>query len=108
MFTEAVHSACTDIIPVPSPTKAITGWSGNATYYSFGDTCSVASCPAGTKIDSHSELDLVVTREFSESLDAYLTIMNVTDEEDIVARAPKNGARAQMPRAALVGLRWKF
>ena len=84
------------------------GWSGNATYYSFGDTCSVASCPAGTEIDSHSELDLVITRKFSESLDGYLTIMNVTEEEDIVARAPKNGARAQMPRTALVGLRWRF
>ena len=32
MFTEAVHNACTDIIPVPSPTKAITGWSGNASF----------------------------------------------------------------------------
>ena len=68
----------------------------------------MASCPAGTEIDSHSELDLVITRKFSESLDGYLTIMNVTEEEDIVARAPKNGARAQMPRTALVGLRWRF
>ncbi|MDB3993477.1 TonB-dependent receptor [Gammaproteobacteria bacterium] len=84
------------------------GWSGNMSVYSFGSTCSVASCSAGTKIDSHAEVDLVVTREFSDNLDGYLTIMNVTDEEDVVARAPKNGARAQFPRAALVGIRWRF
>ena len=84
------------------------GWSGNLTFYSFGDTCSVASCAAGTKIDSHSEVDIVVRREISENIDAYLTVMNLTDEEDIVARAPKNGARAQFPRAALVGIRWRF
>ena len=65
----------------------------------------MASCPAGTKIDSHSELDLVVTREFSESLDAYLTIMNVTDEEDIVARAPKNAkGRASRPSLEILDL----
>lgn len=84
------------------------GWSGNLTFYSFGDTCSVASCAAGTKIDSHSEVDIVVRREISENIDAYLTVMNLTDEEDIVARSPKNGARAQFPRAALVGIRWRF
>lgn len=84
------------------------GWSGTGTLYSFGDTCSVASCSSGTKIDNHWELDVSLRREISENIDAYLTVINVTDEADIVARAPKNGARAQMPRAALVGLRWRF
>jgi len=83
-------------------------WSGTGTLYAVGDTCSVASCSSGTKINSHWELDISLRFEIRENIDTYLTMINVTDEADIVARAPKNGARAQMPRATLVGLRWRF
>ena len=82
--------------------------SGTGTLYAVGDTCSVASCSSGTKINSHWELDISLRFAIRENIDTYLTMMNVTDQANIVARAPKNGARAQMPRATLVGLRWRF
>ena len=81
---------------------------GSATLYSFGSTCSVASCDSGTQIDSYKVIDFSLTKKMSEELDIYLVINNITDEEDIVARAPKNGARAQMPRSAVVGLRYRL
>ena len=84
------------------------GWSGTATAYSFGGTCSVASCEAGTKVDSYNTLDLTLNREISEKIDLYLTMTNLADNEDIVARAPKNGARAQASRITLIGARFKF
>ena len=85
-----------------------TGWSGAATFYAFGDTCSVAACSAGTKVDSYGQFDLSLTREVNENADVYLVVTNVSDDEDIVARAPKNGARAQAPRVAMVGVRFRF
>lgn len=84
------------------------GWSGTATAYLFGGTCSVASCEAGTKVDSYNTLDLTLNREISEKIDLYLTMTNLADNEDIVARAPKNGARAQASRITLIGARFKF
>ena len=84
------------------------GWSGTATAYSFGGTCSVASCEAGTKVDSYNTLDLTLNREISEKIDLYLTMTNLADNEDVVARAPKNGARAQASRITLIGARFKF
>lgn len=84
------------------------GWSGTATAYSFGGTCSVASCEAGTKVDSYNTLDLTLNREISEKIDLYLIMTNLADNEDIVARAPKNGARAQASRITLIGARFKF
>ena len=84
------------------------GWSGTATAYSFGGTCSVASCEAGNKVDSYNTLDLTLNREISEKIDLYLTMTNLADNEDIVARAPKNGARAQASRITLIGARFKF
>lgn len=84
------------------------GWSGTATAYSFGGTCSVASCETGTKVDSYNTLDLTLNREISEKIDLYLIMTNLADNEDIVARAPKNGARAQASRITLIGARFKF
>ena len=84
------------------------GWSGTASVYSFGSTCSVASCEAGTRVDSYNTLDLTLNREMNEKIDLYLVITNLADNENIVARAPKNGARAQASRIALIGARLKF
>jgi len=86
----------------------ITGWKGDATVYSYGSTCSTASCSSGTKIDPYKLLDLSLSKSVSDKLDLYTVIENITDERDVVARAPKNGARAQKPRTVLVGLRWKI
>jgi Fe(3+) dicitrate transport protein len=33
------------------------GWSGAATIYAFGGTCSIESCTTGTKVDSYNTLD---------------------------------------------------
>ena len=38
----------------------------------------------------------------------YMVVENISDEEDIVARAPKNGARAQKPRSMTVGIRYRL
>tara|TARA_B110000014_G_scaffold264187_1_gene263924 strand:- start:24736 stop:26943 length:2208 start_codon:yes stop_codon:yes gene_type:complete len=84
------------------------GWSGDATLYSYGSTCSVAACTAGTEIDSYNVIDVTVAKEISEKSDIYIVIENITDEEDIVARAPKNGARAQKPTTTTVGIRYRF
>ena len=84
------------------------GWSGAATLYAFGGTCSVASCLTGTKVDSNNSLDLSLTREINENSDIYFVMSNVADNEDIVARAPKNGARAQASRIATIGVRFRF
>jgi Fe(3+) dicitrate transport protein len=41
-------------------------------------------------------------------MDVYLVVENVLDSEDIVARAPKDGARSQKPRTMKVGFSYNF
>ena len=84
------------------------GLKGSATYYAYGSTCSVASCAAGTSIDSFNVIDASLTKIMSNKLDVYMVIENITDETDVVARAPKNGARAQKPRSFTVGVRYRL
>ena len=84
------------------------GLSGNATLYSYGSTCSVASCAAGTEIDSYNVIDASLTKAVNEAMEVYMVVSNVTDETDVIARAPKNGARAQMPRSILVRIRYRL
>ena len=84
------------------------GLRGSATYYAYGSTCSVASCAAGTSIDSYNVIDASLTKIMSNKLDVYMVIENITDETDVVARAPKNGARAQKPRSFTVGVRYRL
>ena len=84
------------------------GLKGSATYYAYGSTCSVASCAAGTSIDSYNVIDASLTKIMSNKLDVYMVIENITDETDVVARAPKNGARAQKPRSFTVGVRYRL
>jgi len=84
------------------------GLRGNATYYAYGSTCSVASCAAGTSVDSYSVIDASLTKMMSKKLDVYMVVENMTDETDVVARAPKNGARAQKPRSFTVGVRYRL
>ena len=84
------------------------GLRGSATYYAYGSTCSVASCAAGTSIDSYNVIDASLTKMFNDQLDVYMVVENITDETDVVARAPKNGARAQKPRSFTVGVRFRL
>ena len=85
-----------------------TGLRGSATYYAYGSTCSVASCAAGTSVDSYNVIDASLTKMISDQLDVYMVVQNITDETDVVARAPKNGARAQKPRSFTVGVRYRL
>ena len=85
-----------------------TGLRGSATYYAYGSTCSVASCGAGTLIDSYNIIDASLTKMVSDKLDVYMVVENITDETDVVARAPKNGARAQKPRSFTLGVRYRL
>ena len=85
-----------------------TGLRGSATYYAYGSTCSVASCAAGTSVDSYNVIEASLTKMISDQLDVYMVVENITDETDVVARAPKNGARAQKPRSFTVGVRYRL
>jgi len=85
-----------------------TGLRGSATYYSYGSTCSVASCAAETSVDSYNVIDASLTKMISDQLDVYVVVENITDETDVVARAPKNGARAQKPCSFTVGVRYRL
>ena len=84
------------------------GLSGDVTLYSYGSTCSLASCSLGTEIDSYRVMDVSLSKQVNERLDIYMIVENIFNEEDIIARAPKNGARAQKPRTTLFGLRLKI
>ena len=85
-----------------------TGLRGSATYYAYGSTCSVASCAAGTSVDSYNVIDASLTKLVNDQLAVYMVVENITDEIDVVARAPKNGARAQKPRSFTVGVRYRL
>jgi Fe(3+) dicitrate transport protein len=85
-----------------------TGLRGSATYYAYGSTCSVASCITGTSVDSYNIIDASITKMVSDQLNVYMVVENISDETDIVARAPKNGARAQKPRSFTVGIRYRL
>ena len=84
------------------------GLTGDATLYSYGSTCSVASCSPGTEIDKYRVMDISLSKQINEKLDVYMIVENIFNEEDIIARAPKNGARAQKPRTTFFGLRLKI
>ena len=84
------------------------GWSGDVTLYSYGNTCSVADCSLGTEIESYTVIDLSLSKQLNKKIDFYMTVENIIDEKDIVARAPKNGARAQKPRTLVLGFRLKI
>ena len=53
-------------------------------------------------------MDASLTQAINDSLSVYVVAANLTDETDVIARAPKNGARAQQPRTFLVGIRYRL
>tara|TARA_B110000438_G_C15820488_1_gene654195 strand:+ start:2588 stop:4768 length:2181 start_codon:yes stop_codon:yes gene_type:complete len=88
--------------------ETITGWNTNLRMMSYGGTCSVAACGANTGIDSYSITDLSLSKAINEKTDFYMVVDNITDSENIVARAPKNGIRVQRPRSYNIGVRYRF
>ena len=84
------------------------GWSGYIRLADHGGSCSTAACGAYEDIEAYSYMDLSLRKRVNENLDVYGVLENATDNEDIAARAPKNGARSQKPQTFKVGFSYKF
>ena len=105
-----------DEVPyVPSSSLAIvlgfvndSGITGNIRLVSNGSACSTAACETYQNIDSHNFIDTNLRKAVSENLDVYMIIENLLDSVDVVARAPKDGARAQKPRTMKFGFSYRF
>jgi Fe(3+) dicitrate transport protein len=105
-----------DEVPyVPSSSLAIvlgfvndSGITGNIRLVSNGSACSTAACGTYQNIDSHNFIDTNLRKAVSENLDIYMIIENLLDSVDVVARAPKDGARAQKPRTMKFGFSYRF
>ena len=105
-----------DEVPyVPSSSLAIvlgfvndSGITGNIRLVSNGSACSTAACGTYQNIDSHNLIDTNLRKAVSENLDVYMIIENLLDSVDVVARAPKDGARAQKPRTMKFGFSYRF
>ena len=104
-----------DVPYIPSSVLAISagfitdsGWSGYMRMADHGSSCSTAACGAFENIEAYSYIDLSLRKRVNDSLDVYGVLENATDNEDIAARAPKNGARSQKPQTFKVGFSYKF
>ena len=84
------------------------GLSGNARIVNVGGSCSIAACGIYNKIDAHSYIDLSLRQVLSDSISVYLILENVTDNEDLISRAPSEGARSQKPATMKVGFSYDF
>ena len=84
------------------------GLSGNARIVNVGGSCSIAACGIYNKIDAHSYIDLSLRQVLSDSISVYLILENVTDNEDLISRAPSEGARSQKPATIKVGFSYDF
>jgi hypothetical protein len=51
---------------------------------------------------------LNLRKALTDAMDVYVILENVTDDEDIISRAPSEGARSQKPRTLKVGFSYKF
>ena len=104
-----------DLPYIPSSVLAISagfitdsGWSGYMRMADHGSSCSTAACGTYENIEAYSYIDLSLRKRVNESLDVYGVLENATDNEDIAARAPKNGARSQKPQTFKIGFSYKF
>ena len=84
------------------------GLSGNARLVNVGSSCSLAACGTYNKIESHSYLDLNLRKALNDSMSVYLVLENTLDSEDLISRAPSEGARSQKPRTMKVGFSYDF
>ena len=84
------------------------GLSGNLRLIDVGSSCSIAACGKFNKIDAHTVLDANLKKSLNDSMDVYVIIENILDDENIISRAPSEGARSQKPRTMKVGFSYKF
>ena len=110
-----VVAAGDDLPYIPSSSMSLvvgfitdSGLSGNVRLIDVGSSCSIAACGTYNKIHAHTILDLNLRKALNEAMDVYLILENVTDDEDIISRAPSDGARSQKPRTIKVGFSYKF
>ena len=104
-----------DLPYIPSSVLAISagfitdsGWSGYMRMADHGSSCSTAACGAYENIEAYSYIDLSLRKRVNENLDIYGVLENAADNEDIAARAPKNGARSHKPQTFKIGFSYKF
>ncbi len=110
-----VVAAGDDVPYVPSSSLALvvgfvgsSGLSGNVRLVDNGSSCSTAACGINQNIEAHSFIDLNLRKPLNDKTYAYLIMENLLDHEDIVARAPKDGARSQKPRTLKIGFTYKL
>ena len=110
-----VVAAGDDLPYIPSSSMSLvvgfitdSGLSGNMRLIDVGSSCSIAACGPYNKIEAHTILDLNLRKALNEAMDVYLILENVTDDENIISRAPSDGARSQKPRTIKVGFSYKF
>ena len=110
-----VVAAGDDVPYVPSSSLALvvgfvgsSGLSGNVRLVDNGSSCSTAACGINQNIEAHSFIDLNLRKPLNDKTDVYLIMENLLDHEDIVARAPKDGARSQKPRSLKIGFTFKL
>ena len=84
------------------------GLNGNLRLIDVGSSCSIAACGKFNKIDAHTILDANLKKSLNDSMDVYVIIENILDDENIISRAPSEGARSQKPRTMKVGFSYKF
>ena len=84
------------------------GLSGNARLVNVGSSCSLAACGTYNEIEAHSYLDLSLRKDLNDSMSVYLILENTLDSEDLISRAPSEGARSQKPRIMKVGFSYDF
>ena len=84
------------------------GLSGNARLVNVGSSCSLAACGTYNEIEAHSYLDLSLRKALNDSMSVYLILENTLDSEDLISRAPSEGARSQKPRIMKVGFSYDF
>ena len=49
-----------------------------------------------------------IRKAINDSMDVYIILENITDDENIISRAPSEGARSQKPRTMKIGFSYKF
>ena len=110
-----VVSAGDDLPYIPSSSMSLVagfisdnGLSGNMRLIDVGSSCSIAACGTYNKINAHTIIDLNIRKALTDSMDIYAIIENVSDDADIISRAPSEGARSQKPRTIKVGFSYKF
>ena len=110
-----VVAAGDDLPYIPSSSMALVagfitdkGLSGNMRLIDVGGSCSIAACGTYNKIHTHTIIDLDLRKALNDAMDLYVIVENVTDDADIISRAPSEGARSQKPRTIKVGFSYKF